>query len=95
MFGDAEWDEGRSWQQEVRFNQWRDGLTGARLVVVECGAGTAIPSVRRLCEYVAEQFDGTLVRINVREPQVPRGQLGLPMGELEALRAIDERLGKR
>ncbi|MBI1914986.1 MAG: NAD-dependent protein deacetylase [Planctomycetes bacterium] len=54
MFGDAEWDEGRSWQQEVRFNQWRDGLAGARLVVVECGAGTAIPSVRRLCENVAD-----------------------------------------
>src|SRR5947208_8380783 len=95
MFGDAEWDEGRSWRQEVRFNRWRDGLAGARLVVIECGAGTAIPSVRRLCEYVAEQFSGTLVRINVREPQVPHGHLGLPMGALEALRAIDERLGKR
>ena len=38
MFGDAEWDERRSWQQEARFNQWRDSLAGAWLVVVECGA---------------------------------------------------------
>src|SRR5438132_5829798 len=88
MFGDAEWDESRSWQQEVRFNQWRDGLAGARLVVIECGAGTAIPSVRRLCEYIADQFDGTLIRINVREPHGPSGHVGLPMGALEALRAI-------
>jgi hypothetical protein len=29
------------------------------------------------------------VRINVREPEVPAGGVGVPMGALAALRAID------
>jgi NAD-dependent SIR2 family protein deacetylase len=94
MFGDSEWDESRSWQQEVRFNHWRSTLRGQRLVVVECGAGIAVPSVRRLCEHIVGQFGGTLIRINVREPQVPPGGIGLAAGALETLRAIEERLGK-
>ena len=37
---------------------------------------------------------GTLVRINVREPQVPEGELGVPMGALAALEGIDRELGR-
>lgn len=94
MFGDADWDESRTWRQEGRFNEWRAGLGNARLVVVECGAGQAIPTVRRLCEYVADQFGGTLIRLNVREPEVPDGHIGLALGALEGLQAIDARLGR-
>ncbi len=57
--------------------------------MVECGAGTAIATVRRVCEDLADQFDGTLVRINPREPEVSAGHMGLPCGALEALLAID------
>jgi hypothetical protein len=32
----------------------------------------------------------TLVRINVREPEVPPGGIGLAMGALEALKAMDQ-----
>ena len=94
MFGDAGWDEGRSWQQEVRLNAWLGTLRGRRLVVVECGAGTAIPTVRQLCEFVAGQFGGTLIRLNMREPQVPPGHIGLAVGALAGLQAIDERLDR-
>ncbi len=94
MFGDAEWQESRTWEQEVRFNEWRATLTDARLAVVECGAGTAIPSVCNLCEYVAHQSRSKLIRLNVRESDVPLGQMGLPLGALEALEAIDARLPK-
>jgi NAD-dependent SIR2 family protein deacetylase len=89
MFGDGDWDETRAYVQEVRLRQWVQSLTGARVVVVECGAGTAIPTVRRFCEAMAEQFDGTLVRLNIREPEVPHRQVGLAMGALTGLRAID------
>lgn len=92
MFGDAGWDESRSWQQEKRFNRWRETLRPSRLVIVECGAGTAVPTVRQLCEYIAGQFNGTLIRLNVREPQVPPGHIGLALGALAGLQAIDERL---
>jgi hypothetical protein len=41
---------------------------------------------------MARETGGTLIRINPREPEVPPGQghVALPLGALEALRAIDE-----
>lgn len=93
MFGDADWDYSRSQLQEVRLGEWLERLDDARLAVVECGAGTAIPTVRHLCETAAARCGGTLIRINVRESFVPGGQIGLAMGALDALRAMSDRLG--
>lgn len=71
MFGDAEWEERRSWEQEKRLFTWIDTLKQttpkAKLVVIECGAGTAIPTVRRLSESIASQLTGTLIRLNKRD----------------------------
>ena len=63
-----------------RLNTWIESLGEARLVVIECGAGQAIPTVRVACENIAGQLGGTLVRINPREPDVPAGHVSLPMG---------------
>jgi NAD-dependent SIR2 family protein deacetylase len=89
MFGDGEWDETRAYEQEQRLALWLKQVQGGRMVVVECGAGTAIPTVRHFCEAMAKRFHDTLIRINVRESQVPRNQIGLSMGALAGLRAID------
>lgn len=91
MFGDGDWDEGRAFAQEERFRAWLRRAAGPRLVVVECGAGTAVPTVRRLCEWEAAQHGGTLIRINPREPQVPAGHIGLATGALAGLKSIAER----
>jgi NAD-dependent SIR2 family protein deacetylase len=88
MFGDWEWDGSRTEEQQRRLQAWLDALTGS-LVIVECGAGMAIPTVRRFCQRLAEQAGGRLIRINLHEPSVPAGHIGLPLGALEALRAID------
>jgi NAD-dependent SIR2 family protein deacetylase len=90
MFGDAGWDYNRSYEQEQRLNRWLADMAGKRLAIVECGAGTAIPTVRRLCEQVARTHRGTLIRLNVRDPEVPAGQIGLACGALDGLRTIDE-----
>ena len=71
-----------SWLREVR---------GTRLVVVECGSGQAISTVRHFCEG-ASSSSGTLIRINPREACVPAGQIGIAAGALETLRAIDKKL---
>lgn len=95
MFGDWHWDGTRSNAQEAALQRWIDGLPAdvrGRLVVIECGAGTAIPTVRHFSEQVAEGFGGLLVRINVREPDVPRRHVGLPMGAREALKEISSRI---
>jgi NAD-dependent SIR2 family protein deacetylase len=92
MFGDGGWDESRSVAQQGRLETWLGQIRGGKIVVVECGAGTAIPTVRHFSESLARS-GATLIRINVREPEVPSGQIGLPMGALEALRAIEAARG--
>jgi len=95
MFGDVNWLERRTDVQHGRMLQWAQGLSGSRLVVVEIGAGTAIPSVRGMCERTARQSGGTLVRINPREAHGPRGTISLAMGGAEALRAIAARVDQK
>jgi hypothetical protein len=92
MFGDWGWLPGRTEAQERRFGAWASNLDGARLVVVEVGAGTAVPTVRMTSEQLARRPGATLIRINVRESQVPDSHIGLPLGGLEAIREIDQRL---
>jgi NAD-dependent SIR2 family protein deacetylase len=93
MFGDGAWVDRRASHQDRRYAQWLRQVKGARLVVVECGAGTAVPTVRLESERVAARHGATLVRVNVREPQVPPGDhVGLSLGARDALAALD-RLG--
>lgn len=89
MFNDWDWDSDRTRSQETNLEDWLSKIVGSRLVVIECGAGTAIPTVRRFCEQVASHHVSPLIRINVREPRVPDGHLGLAMGALHALRDLD------
>lgn len=89
MFGDYGWLGGREADQMLRMQDWLLGVDGKRVVVVECGAGTAIPSVRSFARNIADAA-GTLIRINPREPQVPVAHIGLAAGALEAIRALDE-----
>lgn len=84
MFGDGHWLEQRTARQWRCYERWQDSLDDARLVTIECGAGTGVPTVRRH----SESQPGLLVRINVREPQVPAGGIGIPLGAREALERI-------
>lgn len=87
MFGDYEWDAAREEEQARRFERWLASVE--KLAIVECGAGTAVPTVRMMSERLARV--GALVRINVREPGVPKGHIGLPMGALEGLTKLRDR----
>jgi NAD-dependent SIR2 family protein deacetylase len=92
MFDDYAWDSSRYDEQRDRLNLWLANVRAepdAKIVVVECGAGTAIPTVRERSERVAHMTGGTLVRINVREPQGPRTALSIALGAKAALEAID------
>jgi len=93
MFGDWHWIPGRTAAQEQRFSDWLGRAAGPKLVIVELGAGSAVPTVRMNSEQIASRSGATLVRINPREPQVRHGHIGLALDALEALKAIDRRLG--
>lgn len=92
MFGDWHWIPHRTSSQERRFEDWLDESASSKLVVVELGAGSAVPTVRMTSERTAAHFGGTLIRINPREPQVPHGHISIPLNALEALQAIDEEM---
>lgn len=88
MFNDWEWLEHRQAQQAARMERWLSGVS--RLVVVEIGAGTAIPSVRRFSQRIIHEFGGRLVRINPMEFSVPTtNDVGLASGASDALVEID------
>jgi NAD-dependent SIR2 family protein deacetylase len=95
LFGDGDWDESRTAEQRARLSVWLRGLDGARLVVIECGAGTAIPTVRHFCDALAVSGHATLIRINPREAVVPSGQISLALPALPALRLIEEQVQER
>lgn len=87
MFGDWGWDSSRTDKQYKRMDKWLRNVNLRKTVVIEVGAGTSIPSVRR----TSEQFQiqgATLVRINPRESF--GGDYCVPLGGLEALEKINE-----
>lgn len=85
MFYDDGWDGRRYEAAEMALLDWIDRTH--RLVVVEIGAGTAIPSARRFGEATRQP----LIRINPREASVARAaDVAIPVGALAALRSIDE-----
>jgi len=85
MFGDGGWLEQRTAEQMRRYRAWLKQVAGKRRVIVECGAGTAVPTVRWECERIG----ATLIRINVREPEVPSGGIGIPLGARLAIERLD------
>ena len=71
-------------------------LVRAGRLVVELGAGTYVASVRYFSQQVIHEHGGRLVRINPRESEVPTPMdIGLPVGALQGLTAIDEVLKDR
>jgi NAD-dependent SIR2 family protein deacetylase len=87
MFGDWGWIESRSAAQQSRFEQWR--RHASRPVVVELGAGTAIATAR----VFGERQHAPVVRINPADPPLLRpDKIQLPMGALEAVKAIAEKI---
>lgn len=91
MFSDWGWLGDRYDAQEARLAAWLGRLQ--RPVVVEIGAGMAVPSVRHFSQRVVQACGGRLVRINPREPAVAAAfGVGLAGPARATLTALDERL---
>jgi len=86
MFGDWSFIGDRCGEQDRAYRDWHASHDG-ELVVVEMGAGTALPTIRMESER-QQRGGATLIRINPRESHGPAGTLGLATGALDALRAI-------
>ncbi len=88
MFGDWQWNARRYEAQKARLDEWLAAVR--RLVIIEIGAGTAIPSVRHFGEFQ----DAFLIRINPTDARLPEGKRGisLPMDGLQGLSQIQAAL---
>lgn len=90
MFYDAAWLSRRTDLQEERLQRWLGSVD--RMVTVELGAGTALPTIRRF----SERHGPRVIRINVREPQIdPAKGIGIQGGALETLVALASALEQR
>jgi NAD-dependent SIR2 family protein deacetylase len=84
MFGDSGWLERRTQLQQTQLDKWRRAVK--KLVVIELGAGTAIPTVR----WFGEMLGVPLIRINPTEAEVSSAiGISLQSGALAGLQAID------
>lgn len=93
MFGDWSWLPDRTRRQEMNFENFRALHREDPIVVIEMGAGTAIPTIRYLSEDLGSDPGVRVIRINPREPFIGGRHISLPCGALEGLDGIQARLG--
>ena len=85
MFSDLRFVEKRVNLQLARFEYWLSQIDD-KLVIIEIGAGKAVPTVRMMSDKIRRNFDSTLIRINPLEADGADFQI--KKGALEALREI-------
>jgi NAD-dependent SIR2 family protein deacetylase len=87
MFGDYDWISLRTEQQEARLRAWLSKVE--RLVVIEIGAGKAIPTVRLF----SEQNGPRVIRINPRDFGIASNQgISLARNAVDGLKLLDHAL---
>jgi len=89
MFNDAEWIDTLTRQQMRAFDTWRASVRDRRLVILEIGAGTAIPTIRHIGERAAQRARTMLVRINPDARDGEESATVVPLPALQALTLID------
>ncbi len=92
MFGDWSWISDRTAGQERRFDEFITDHRHHCLVVIEMGAGRAIPTIRNTSEQLGRRHGATVVRINPREGEIAPPHISLPCGALEGLAGIERAL---
>jgi NAD-dependent SIR2 family protein deacetylase len=90
MFGDWNWISYRSVEQGSRLDVWMETMIDldARVVIIEMGAGHAVPSVRLQSQSAFQKLNASFIRINPRDFDVPEGAIGIPLGAKEGLEMI-------
>lgn len=92
MFGDYSWNSDRTMSQELAYEKWLLTLITKHqsLVVIEIGAGTAIPTVRFEGEDIVKKYKNSkLIRINPREYDIDETLgIGLNLSGLKGIESI-------
>lgn len=94
MFGDSCWVETRTRLQIARYAEFLRRHAPRRPVVIEIGAGLHVPSIRSQTEQLGSSMGATMVRINTRDIEGPRGMIPIMASGREALLGIEEAVRK-
>ena len=94
MFGDYSWLHQRTSSQEDNFDQFLQENRNGTLVIIEMGAGSAIPTIRNLSERLGQLPISKVIRINPREAHIGAPHLSFPCGAVAALDGIDKQIRK-
>jgi len=92
MFGDFSWIDTRTSMQEKHFRAFLGEHADSALLVIELGAGTAVPTIRHLSSRLGDTYDASVVRINPREAQIQAPHIPISLGALEGLDQINQLL---
>ena len=90
MFGDWAFIGDRTDEQNKKFHNWRYKNKDKKIVVIEIGAGSAVPTIRSFGDRLSSfEKDVTLIRINPREDEVYNdSDIGIALGGLEGIQKI-------
>ncbi|MEA3544283.1 MAG: Sir2 family NAD-dependent protein deacetylase [Thermodesulfobacteriota bacterium] len=94
MFGDYSWISKRSAIQEENFDNFSQLNNDNRVVVIEMGAGSAIPTIRHLSEQLGQRQQTNVLRINPREPHIRAPHFSFAGGSVEILNLIQNELDR-
>ncbi len=89
MFGDYSWLPQRETGQETRFENFLQRTEAASTVVIELGAGSAIPTIRNLSQRLGHRPGTRVIRINPREAQIAGPHFSVPGSAVDILSQLD------
>lgn len=95
MFGDWSWIGDRSDLQNSNYTAWLQKLQEekAKVAIIEMGAGKAVPTVRMHSSKLTRALNATLIRINPRDYDLPKGNhIAIPTGAAEGVQGIVDSL---
>ncbi len=88
MFNDNGFDDVVTNTQEKAFNTFmhKYDKDGSKIVVIEFGAGTAIPTIRNIGEFIHKKVDNAvLIRISPTKSEGPEGIISIAKGAVDAI----------
>mgnify|MGYP001210700316 CR=1 FL=1 len=93
MFSDWTWLSQRAEAQKRAMDAFLAENAEPRVVVIEMGAGEAIPTIRAKSERFGNELKhATVIRINPREPKIHEPGISIAFRTLDGLKRTDARL---